>query len=657
MVSSNIRINQVGFYTKSSKLAAVVNAVGDDFFFLSSNLVDTVFRGKLGVETIWDASNEKTRLADFSEFMKPGQYVFMVPGVGVSSTFLIGDHAYLDLTRGSIRAYYYQRASQTLDKAYAGKWARIAGHPDRHVFVHASAASIERPAESQISSPGGWYDAGDYGKYVVNSGISTYTLLALYQHYPTLFDTLKLNIPESANALPDLLDEALWNFRWMLSMQDPSDGGVYHKLTTAAFSAMIMPDADKAKRYVVQKSVTATLDMAATAAYASRLFRKFEGRLPGLADSALTASRRAWDWARRNPTAYYRQTENNKTFSPPITTGEYGDGSAADEFQWAGTELYLATKEDSFFTVAFTNGFPKSLGTPGWPSVASLGFYSMADEVYDQYPLIDSSLVHKRVVDAATIFRNASTTSPFRIPMGAREFYWGSNATCGNQGMLMLQAFRITGDTSFVRGAVDALDYLLGKNGTSHSYVTGFGYQSPMHPHHRPSIADGVVDPVPGLLVGGPNPNQQDGCTSLSTYPALAWNDLDPCYASNEVAINWNAPLAYLAGSMEAIYSGNLSGPQAIRPDGKRTSYHESASLIWEGDAPKLQLPQGRAGWIEFFNPQGKRWTSSRLGDPTQMGLSRPGLLIFRLRLQTRGGLILIRTGFWSTMSPLRIAL
>ena len=87
------------------------------------------------------------------------------------------------------------------------------------------------------------------------------------------------------------------------------------------------------------------------------------------------------------------------------------------------------------------------------------------------------------------------------------------------------------------------------------SFVTGVGAKTPMFPHHRPSAADTIVAPVPGLLVGGPNPGQQDHCPGYpSSLPALSYVDAQCSYASNEIAINWNAPIAYLSAAIDAEY-------------------------------------------------------------------------------------------------------
>jgi len=97
------------------------------------------------------------------------------------------------------------------------------------------------------------------------------------------------------------------------------------------------------------------------------------------------------------------------------------------------------------------------------------------------------------------------------------------------------------------------LDYLLGRNATGYCFVTGFGTKSTRHPHHRISIADGVEEPVPGLLAGGPNPGMQDHCHYDYTEPETAYLDDSCSYASNEIAINWNAPAVYLANAIEAL--------------------------------------------------------------------------------------------------------
>ena len=83
-----------------------------------------------------------------------------------------------------------------------------------------------------------------------------------------------------------------------------------------------------------------------------------------------------------------------------------------------------------------------------------------------------------------------------------RNFNWGSNSVAANEGVALIQAYKLSNDPKYLRYALDNLDYILGRNGTGYSYVTGYGSKTPMHPHHRPSFADGVVDPVPGLLVG-----------------------------------------------------------------------------------------------------------------------------------------------------------
>jgi endoglucanase len=94
------------------------------------------------------------------------------------------------------------------------------------------------------------------------------------------------------------------------------------------------------------------------------------------------------------------------------------------------------------------------------------------------------------------------------------------------------------------------MDYILGRNPTGYSFVTGFGEKTPLYPHHRISQSDGVTAPVPGMLVGGPHLGQQDKCDYKYNQPATSYIDSWCSYATNEVAINWNAPLVYVIGAL-----------------------------------------------------------------------------------------------------------
>jgi endoglucanase len=346
----------------------------------------------------------------------------------------------------------------------------------------------------------------------------------------------------------------------MLSMQDPNDGGVYSKLTNANFDGFVMPSQATTTRYVVMKSTCATLDFAAVMAQAARITAKFSTALPGLSNSCLQASLKAWKWARQNPMVYYNQSQMNAQYpADSIRTGEYGDNNASDEFAWAAAELFVTTAQDSFLIVANPLS-ALSVSIPSWPNVRTLGLYTFAQyrATIAGSVLVDTAAVRSRLINLANALRDSINASAYKVVMGyqSSDFVWGSNGVAANQGMELLIAYKLTGDSTYLRAALSNLDYLLGRNGTTYCFVTDFGSHSPLHIHHRVSSADGITAPVPGLLAGGPNPGMEDGVgTYPSSLPALAYTDDMNAYACNEIAINWNAPLVYLAVGLEALLS------------------------------------------------------------------------------------------------------
>lgn len=498
---------------------AVVPNTGATSFALIDASGNSVFNGTLTAAAVWAPSQENVRRADFSAFDAPGTYRLRVAGLADSSPFTIGGSVLDNLHDAAVKAYYFNRASTALTAEFAGPWARPAGHADTNVQVHSSAATAQRPTGTVISAPKGWYDAGDYNKYIVNSGISTYTLLLAYEHFSRFYQSRSLAIPESSNAVPDLLDEIMWNVEWMEKMQD-TDGGVYHKLTEANFSGEVMPHAVNSQRYVVQKTTAATLNFAAVMAVASRVLADFETQFPGRSQAYANAAVKAWTWAKANASVPYRQPSD-------IRTGEYGDSTFKDEFAWAAAELFLQTGEQTYLNEFWAANAPADV--PWWGGVAALGYMSLATHGESSMSGTDYGRVRTALVGTADYLKGLQASSAYGVSMTEADFVWGSNSAALNQAMMLLQAYRLTDDSSYYNAAYPLLDYVLGRNATDYSFVTGFGSKTPKDIHHRPSRADGVADPVPGFLAGGPHSGQQDMCPGYpSKLPAKSgkWREL-----------------------------------------------------------------------------------------------------------------------------------
>jgi len=542
-VTFRIKANQLGFIPNQQKIAVVPNVSSTTFDVIDLKTRKVVFTGHLSEPKRWDASGDTVKIADFSSFVIPGEYTISVKNIRHDAyPFEISDTVFSDAHDTALKAYYFNRASIALEPKYAGDWARPLAHPDTHIKIAPGAESAERKVGDIISSPKGWYDAGDYNKYVVNSGISTYTLLASYEHFSDFYKQRDINIPESGDNVPDILDEIKWNLDWLQTMQD-TDGGVYHKLTTENFEGAVMPHEATAQRYVVQKNTPATLNFAAVMAIASRVYADYEEAFPGLSQAYKKAAIDAYDWANRFSGIRY-----DHKFS---VTGEYGDATFNDEFSWAAAELFILTGEKSYLNEFY--GENQDISIPSWPTVAALGYISLGHHGKDLLTDEQFKGIKDKIVNQASWITEQTQSSPFRVPMNKGDFYWGSNSVALNKGLMVYQAYALTGEQRFLDTVTSSIDYILGRNAVDLSFVTGVGDDSTQAPHHRQSYADNVVAPVPGFVAGGPNKDKQDKCPDyIGDTPALSYVDSWCSYASNEVTINWNAPLVYLLAALQA---------------------------------------------------------------------------------------------------------
>jgi endoglucanase len=394
---------------------------------------------------------------------------------------------------------------------------------------------------------------------VVNSGISTGTLLWAWELYQPVMERLRLDLPETAGfgGLPDVLREIRWNLDWMLTLQD-ADGGVWHKQTSEQFCGFVMPADDHLPSFVIgtgaapYKSTAATADLASVAATAARCYRAYDA---AYADQCLAAARRAWIWAMSHPDVAFSNP-------PGVSTGGYGDAHLGDELLWASAELWRTTGEAQYGQ-AFGRGVGSGQSAPGGLGIAAPSWGDVGPMAYWTYCLAqregrsgDAALVERIVTEtrteAARLVAQGRATG-YGNTLRVAEYGWGSNATAANQSLLLLLSDRLERNPEAVEAAYGNLDYLLGRNCFGVSWVTQVGTRPFLQPHHRPSAADGIAAPWPGLLSGGPNAHPADPVarTLAAGPPMRMWVDDARAYSMNEIAINWNAPLVFMLAGLQ----------------------------------------------------------------------------------------------------------
>ena len=537
-----IKVDQVGYPVNGPKVA-LVSSPATIFEIRRSSDGGVVFRGNLAPPQSDPDSGDQVQAADFSGLRRAGIFYLAVPGVGRSWDFTVGKNVFAHAYYMAMRAFYGQRCGTAVDLG-----PEFPGYA--HAICHQQGEfHPSSGAKGPRDNIGGWHDAGDYGRYMVNSGISTGTLLWAWEIYGRKLKNIPLKIPESGNGTPDILNEARWNLEWMLKMQD-DDGGAWHKQTSEHFSAFVAPEDDKLPSEVIgtgaapYKSTCATADLAAVGAIAARVYQPYDAKF---AARALETARRAWAWTEKNPDVTFRNP-------PGVTTGEYGDASCKDERLWAAAELWRTTGEaayNNFFLKNYAEFLP-SLDSPpaeNWASVAPMGLWTYALSLRKDADAKAVAAIRERTLNAARAVVERTRRNPYRVSMQAKDYVWGSNGVAAGYGIYLLIANEFEPDNSFVDAARDNLHYLLGRNTFSLSWMTQVGEHSFQHPHHRPSGDGKQPGPWPGLLSGGPNAGRQDAVLAAlpkDLPPAKVYADQLASYASNEICINWQASLVFL---------------------------------------------------------------------------------------------------------------
>lgn len=608
-----VRVNQVGYLPEGPKRATLVSDATEP---LPWELHDadgaTVATGTSEPRGLDPSAGLEVHVLDLTAFTGSGEGFTLVTDGETSYPFDISATLYDGLRRDALGIYYSQRSGiEILDEIKPG-YGRPAGHlspfggedvnqgdldvpclpnerftaagsTQRGGFDHYGEDGWDCPEGYQLDLSGGWYDAGDHGKYVVNSGISVWQLLSTYERnqLAAVADREALGdgtlaIPEAGNGTPDILDEVRWNLEWMLKMQVPAgtqmsidgdelDAGglVHHKLHDIAWTGMnTFPHEDPMLRFVHRPSTAATLNLAAAAAQGARLYDEHD---PAFAAELLDAARRAWDAAQAHPDIL---APNTNDLDPNPGGGPYDDTQVSDEFYWAAAQLYLTTGGQPYLDVVL--GSPHH--APDWDETAAFDWGNVDAAARLDLATVPSDLPGREqvidwVLEGADRYLEIQDAQPFGHPYGPEEYDWGSTHQVINNAVVIATAYDLTGDERYLDGAIEAIDYVLGRNALNNSYVTSYGtsYSQNMHSRwYSHSITDRMPPPPPGKVAGGPNSGIQDPIAQRNLQgcaPQLCYIDDLESWSTNETTINWNAALAWHASWLSDVGDGAPEHP------------------------------------------------------------------------------------------------
>ncbi|HEY5822250.1 MAG TPA: glycoside hydrolase family 9 protein [Propionibacteriaceae bacterium] len=552
-----IRINQVGYLPGRPMVATWVSETEPARGFEvrdASGVV--VFSGRTQP---WRHSDPSSGLAvhrlDFSGLEARGAGFRVIVGEEQSHPFAIADDLYAGLRTDALRFFWLMRSGFAIDDAAAPGYGRPAGHLGRPPNQGDTAVGAWTGPDADRLYPGwrspgvfdvsgGWYDAGDYGKYVTSAAIAVWQLLSSVE----LLAGTEVPAAELAAAVRD---EARWELDWLLRMQVPEGelaGMAFHRVHGTEWSPLPgWPHEDPTLRVLHRPSTGATLHLAAAAAHGSRLFRGVD---PAYADRLLVAARLAHTAATRHPGLI--APDDHAQFGG----GPYGDDDLADDRYWAATELWLATGEDQYRDELLASDLHDADAFPddGFDFDRVAG-PARLDLARSGYALPDHAQVCASVRVAADRLLGLQAAQPWGQPYAPTGGWdWGSNGRILNNLVVLASAHLLTGDERFGDAAAGGMDYVFGRNALGQSYVTGYGTDFSRHQRTRQfghALDPTFPSPPPGALAGGANARP---APDFPYDPRLVGLPSQCCYldvptseVTNDICVRWNAPLVWMA--------------------------------------------------------------------------------------------------------------
>ena len=538
---AGMHVDQVGYLTGHDKVAMVTDSKDTAFELVDVHTGAVVYQGNLSGVQQDKSSGENLRKADFTSFNKAGHYKLKV-GSRESYAFEIGDNVYALPAVETWRSYTLTRCNNSIDDAATGLKIRNGHAQDEHAIAFFGDDMVKKGAI--LDESGGWYDAGDYGKYTPTAAIASAQMMLAYEAHPDHFVKGQLQFPSGIKedeVLPDGLAEVKYELNWMRKMQR-EDGSTFHKVAGIQWTGSVTPDDDQQPRYVLGMATYDTAMYGATMAMAARVYAPFD---KAYAKGMLDDAKLAWDYLQKHPERIFRFDEGQDNGS-----GNYNTDTDKNQRLWLAAELFRTTGDKSYEQYLMGEGKLLMVNKPsmyGWGNSQALAQFAYLKTAQADPAFRDQ--VQQAFLAEADDLVNTIKQDGLNCSLYDYEYCWASTKNAVTKGDFLLMAYQFAPKQAYVEGALAQIHYLFGRNALDRSFMTGIGSNPPMHPHNRIMNSTGVY--IPGVMVGGPN-KYEGGDPVQTSYihggkvPASkCYLDNSSSWSMNEYAIDYTATAAY----------------------------------------------------------------------------------------------------------------
>lgn len=499
--------------------------------------VFTVDPSRFEAKGIDAASQDPVWQVDFSAFDTPGRYR-LVSGKERSVEFSIGAGVYRRALVAAQKHFYFQRTRTALVAPYA-EWegtSYLRPEPS-HVHEDVGWDLLDYPEKKRKwKVEGGWHDAGNYDMYVPSTAPTAQALLMAYEARPELFVDGDLNVPESGNGVPDLLDEVRWGLDWILSVQEPETGAFRHREAVMQWSPDLPAHKDRTVRWIAGPSTSATGKAVAVLALAARLYRPFDAEYAARAEAS---ARKGWEYLLAHPE---HVRVDGKGSPQPLWDDEPGRTDTGARFvaaaeMWRSFRLEAALEQVRSL-LATEEAKATSIAHGAWVNLSRWALLRLATD--EETPEELRSEAKARILTAALgLLPQVEEHDGYRCASTPTDYYWGHNSNLMEKAHLLYAAAgltfpetaKMTPDDSgpdparLVKAARDQWHWILGRNPNGYSMVTRVGKGPDRMYHMEWGHAE---PPPPGFLVGGPNAVEMAFLAPGAPAKALLWDNPKP---------------------------------------------------------------------------------------------------------------------------------